>query len=86
MEHKNVKKIIEQKLKDGKLPKLDSYFTKTTESTSENTHIPTSILKIPHENPEKNNVTNICQNINNTGNTAIADDGDILLSKNIENI
>jgi hypothetical protein len=71
------KKIIEQQLKDGKHPKLDSYFTIPAEFTSENTPIVTSVLKILYENPEKNNVTNIYLNINNTVNT---DACDILLS------
>lgn len=69
------KKIIEQKLKDAKLPKLDSFLKKTVKSTSENPTLTTSVLEIPHENSEKNNVTDICQNINNI------DDCDILLRK-----
>ena len=72
------RKKIEQKLKDGKLPKLDNYFNKTVESTSENPTITTSVFEIPHENSKKNNVTKICQNINNT------DDCDIMLSKNMK--
>lgn len=36
MEHEKRKQIVEQKSKDGKLPKLDSYFKKTVESTLEN--------------------------------------------------
>lgn len=74
------KKIIEQKLKDAKLPKLDSYLKKTVESITENPTKTTSVLKIPQEHSEKNNVTDVYQNINNT------DDCDILLSKNMENI
>ncbi|CAI6348917.1 unnamed protein product [Macrosiphum euphorbiae] len=71
------KKKIEQKLKDAKLPKLDSFLKNTVESTSENPTITTSVFEIPHENSEKNNVIDICQNMNNT------DDCDILLSKNM---
>jgi len=76
----NRKKIIEQKLKDAKLLKLDSYLKKTVESISKNPFIATSVLKIPEEHSEKNNVTDVYLNINNT------DDCDILLSKNMENI
>lgn len=71
------KKKIEQKLKDAKLPKLDSFLKNTVESTSENPTITTSVFEIPHENSEKNNVIDIFQNMNNT------DDCDILLSKNM---
>jgi hypothetical protein len=40
--------------------------------------ITTSVFEILHEDSEKNNVTDICQNINNT------DDCDIFLSKNMK--
>ncbi|KAF0712025.1 Uncharacterized protein FWK35_00031036 [Aphis craccivora] len=65
---------------NAKLQKLDSYLKKTVESITENPTITTSVLKIPQEHSEKNNVTDVYQNINNT------DDCDILLSKNMENI